>query len=304
MGLLFNRFVEVRFLKSGFVLGGRQTLTGRQVNQPPSIEFDIKHSVESSPNDAKVSFYNLSPETQRIICKEGEKVEIEAGYWPEGGTRHTGLIFRGQVRSAKSRNENGVETLTELELADGHDGISRARVRRNFGRTTHGTIVRSAVDAFGEHGIRRGIIREPSFTEARSRTVDRPARDELDDICRQHDFTWSVQDGALNIWPRDQPLRNTGYILEPETGVIGSPQFSDGGVEVQTLMLPDLRPGSTFTLRNRHVRERAPGNFCIQEMTFTGDNFGGEFGCQISARVVGANGKVRRSRERLRGNRT
>jgi hypothetical protein len=154
MGLMFNRFVEVRFVTAGKAIGGRQELVNSRIQLPPSIGFDVRHSTDSTPNDAKITIYNLSAETQKDLFREGDKIELEAGYWPVNEPRETGSIFRGQIRKAMSRNESGIETITEIECGDGDHAFAHARVRKNVGKATHKIITQVIVDEFKKAGIK------------------------------------------------------------------------------------------------------------------------------------------------------
>lgn len=320
--MLYNRLLEVHFPDAGIVIGGRQVVKNDRVIIPPSISFEAKHSSESTPNEAKVTLYNVHDDTRAKILSEGKRIEIHAGYWPANGERFAGIVFKGQIRKTLTKVDGGVEVVTEIECGDGDDAYARARVRKRT-RTppTHAAVTSEIVAAFKAHGISAGRIEVPDYTEARPRTIDRAARRELDDLCRQHDLQWSIQDGVLNVYSRDDTLSDKRLTLSPDTGLIDSPQRSEHGVDIKTLMLPDLRPGQTIRLENRYVRNPLAGQeYKIKEITFSGDNFGGEFGCQISA--IGLNDpaqkdtkgqknnrkgrkrKVKRSRERINRNRT
>jgi hypothetical protein len=354
--MLYNRFIEIRFPEKKIVkvpprkrapgtpsaldadgtiivdapkkiekllrqraIGGRAELVNNRVLLPPSISIDVNISNSSDPNDAKVTIYNLSPQTQRDLLTEGAAIEIWAGYWPGNGPEEYAQIFSGQIRKAQTRPE-GADSLTEIECGDGDDAIAHARVRKRMGETTHKEITQAILEAFKEFGVKAGRIDVPDFTESRPRTIDRSARREMDDICRQHDLQWSIQENVLNVYPRNEPLdvKEREMILSPESGVIESPQFSDDGLELKTLMLPWLRPGQTFRLENKALIEaRTPESFKIEEINFAGDNFGGEFGCSIKAKQLSAKNKdkkkasgktakrkVKRSRQRFTGLKT
>jgi hypothetical protein len=307
--MLFNRFIEVDFPDAGQIIGGRQELVGGAVNIPPAISFDVKHSSEASPNEARITIYNMHADTQAKVLQEGKRIELHAGYWPANGERYVGIIFKGQIRKTTTWVEGGTEVVTAIECGDGDDGFAHSRVRkRTKGRQTHRQTGDDIVAAFHQHGITPGRIEIPDYTEKRPRTIDRAARNELNDIARQHDLRWSIQDGVLNVTSRDHALNDRPVILSPDTGLLDSPKRSEHGVDVKTLMLPDLRPGQTFRLENPYVANPLSGEeYMILEITFAGDNFGGDFGCQIEARGLHdpaqtdkpKKRRVRRSRERI-----
>lgn len=298
--MLYNRFLAVRFKDAGMVIGGRQTYNDGQVSIPPTIEFDCSHTNQSSPNEATIKLYNVSPETQRRLFIEGKRVEVEAGYWPQDGERITDIIFKGKIREVRGRVENGTDAVSELIFGDGDDAKSR-KGRKQFARgTTHGDLVRYVGSEMAKDGIEYGQVEIPHYVEPRAITLDKPVWRFLDDICHQHDLAWSIQDGTLNIIAADKPLRDTPVVLTPLTGVIDAPEFTTDGVDLKIMMLPYLRPGYTFILRNDQVTNRAPEKYRIEEINFSGSNVGDDFGAEIKAKVVQPNGRVKKKRDRGR----
>ena len=300
MGILYNRFVEVRFLDRNRVVGGRMFYDGNAIVHPNSIEFYVNHSSESSPNSAEISILNLSSDTQRQILIEGDRVELEAGYWPQDGARTTGVIFRGQIRSVLTKKSDQTNTRVKILLGDGDYVYAHSRIRHVFQNPTHKQIVESIASQFESEGLKIGKIDVPDFTETRPRTVDRLGRRELDDIAYQHDLQWYIQDGEFNMYPRDEPLKDSAYYLSPDSGVVGSPEFTEVGVNVRTLMIPDLRPGFTFLLKNDKLNRRVSEECKIDRITFRGNNYAGQFGCEITSRFIKSGAAVR-ARERLIG---
>lgn len=294
MTLLYNRFAEVRFLDRGKSLGGRRELIGEDIRHPHSIGFNVRHTSKSEPNDAEISIVNLDPDSQRDLLEEGERIELECGYWPQGGVRSTGVIFSGRIREASTDYSAGVEHVTRIICGDGDRAFTRARVRQVFSAgATHQEIVEALVGSMAAEGVSRGTVRIPAFSETRPRSIDRVSRREFDDIAHQHDLQWSIQDGFINIYPRSEPIANTQYTLTPDTGLLGVPEFSDKGASLETLLIHDLRPGQLFKV-NSDVRERLISTCKIEDITFRGDSFDGDFGCQINARLI-EGGTVKRS---------
>lgn len=299
--MLYNRFLAVRFKGPKVVIGDRQVVNGQHVIIPPTIEFEIDHTKESTPNEAKIRFFNVHPDTQRKLFVEGQTIEVEAGYWPQDGERNTGIIFKGQIRKVESHVDNGVDVISELSFGDSDDAANTRRAKKAFPRgTTHGDLVRYLGSEMAKDGVEIGEVEVPDYVEPRAIVIDGPVWRAMEDITHQHDLQWSIQDGTLNVIAADKPLRDKPVILSPLHGVLEAPKFTSSGVEIKTLMIHYLRPGHTFILRNDQVQNRAPEKYCIDEISFTGSNVGDDFGCEIKASVVTRAGKVKRSRDRQR----
>jgi hypothetical protein len=298
--VLYNRFLLVRFKNVSEVIGGRQTYSGFTVYTQPTIEFDCTHTKKSSPNEATLRLFNVAPATQHKLFTAGAKVEIEAGYWPqdEGAEQNFGVIFKGQIREVRTYIDNGTDTVSELKLGDGDDAARVSRGRAKFPKgTSHKIIVDSLVTKLPDVVV--GKIEVPNYIEPRPFMCDKGAWRSLEDIAHQHNLNWGVQDGVVNMTAADKPLVDSGIILSPRSGVIDAPEFTHEGVEIKTLLLHYLRPGYTFILRNDDVqRLRAPEKYCIEEIRFSGSNNGDDFGCSITSKLVGNDGKIKPSRNR------
>ena len=300
MSVLFNRYLTIKFIDAGVVIGGRQEIYEGAILLPPTMDFRFRHTSDGNPNDGEITVHNMAPETQRRVLIEGARVEVEAGYWPANSSRETSNIFSGQIRPGSGTNFKHAGAETRIIIGDGDDAYAHARVRDVFDSGNHADIGAAITQSFKARGIEIGRIEIPSFTEPRPRTVDRLARRELDDICYQHDLQWSIQDGVLNVYPRDDALRKGRMILEPGTGVIGIPEFTDKGARIDIYMLPSLRPGDVFQYRNDKISSRITEDLKIETIEFGGNNARGRFGGTIEAKYLSEN-KVIRARERYIG---
>lgn len=302
--MLFNRFVLVHFLSAGKVFGGRQEFLDGRLVIPPTIEFDVSHTTDPSPNEATITIYNLSPAAQKELFVEGARIRLEAGYWPYNDKQLTGTIFEGQLRQVHTYVSDGVDVVSELSCGDSDDALNVRRARWMLpAGTTHGQIIARLAEDMAKDGVTVGTINVPDYVEPRPVTIDRPAWREIEDICHQHDLLWSVQDGVLNVYSADKPLTERTLVLTERHGVIDVPEFTHDGVAIKTLMLPELRPGHPFILQNTKVLNRAPERYRIEEVNFSGSNVGGDFGCDIKAKLLSTEGNVKRSRDRTAGRR-
>lgn len=299
--MLFNRFLTVNFLDAGKVIGGRQEFVNGHITIPPTIDIDCEHSNESTPNEATIRILNAHPDTQKALFQEGKRVEVEAGYWPQDGERYTAVIFKGKIRSVRTYFDGNVDVVSELEFGDGDDAARVRKSRRTYpSRTSQKKIVDDVVSDMVPDGVTRGIIDVLDYIEPRAITIDRPSWRVLDDIAHQHGLMWSIQDGVLNMTPADLPLKTQTIILSPQHGLLDAPTVTDDGIEIRTLMLPYLRPGMTFELRNAFKNNRAPEKYRIENVSFMGSNVGDTFGAEIKAKLILPNGKVKQKRARNR----
>lgn len=296
---LYNRVAEVTVIdqKRGAanIIGGRTVCDQGRLRHPIRVDFDVVHDLDSSPNEATIRIFNLSPESQAAISIEGSAVILKAGYWPHNGADTSEQIFVGQIRSAETIPHD-VDTITTLQCGDGDDGFAFART--NFIAGSREEAAREAATTFERYGIKVGTLEfGENIPEPGQRRSHRTTKAELDDIARTTDSQWSIQDGVFNMWSRSKPLTRGRTLINAQTGLIGAPEWNDNGATFRTLMLPFIRPGEVIALgTERNIR----GDYRVEWVNFTGSP--DRFGATIDTRHYGR--AVERSRQQFVGDET
>lgn len=241
--------------------------------------FTIKKTLKPEPNTCEVTVFNLNRERQaelEAIAPKGTKqatvgipCEIEAGY--EAGTS---LLWRGDLRTVETTDDEAGNTLTYLTSGDGEKSWKHARLHVSYGpQTSIDTSLRAIARSLGvdEGNLSKVVSRlkvagsaiwptGKVFTGAVSR--------QLMSIARSADLEVSIQDGALQFLDRGKALAGQALKLASNTGLIGSPSVDNEGiVSFRTLLIPDLRCGGAVVLDAKRVK----GNYRIIEIEASGD---------------------------------
>lgn len=300
--MMYNRFLELVFVKSGLKMGGSNLFNGYSIDRPLRIEAKVSMKAESAPNDAEITIYNMSYQTARKVLTEGEEIEIWAGYNPQGRQKFTGLVFKGKLRSAIT-NREGVDRKTVIHIGDGDKAFTHAKVKKKVAKGSTKGQVDAAADAMVEKGIKKGKIKVDDKQTGRTITFNgESAREILNDIAYTTDSVWMIIDGKLHMHKRDEVLNDSKYIITPDNGLLGSPVFSDDGVSIKTLVIHDLRPSMKIGVRSNNVgNPRINSSYKIEEINFALSTGTGEHNCSIKLKEIGADGKVKRKKERKIG---
>lgn len=228
------------------------------------IAFNVERDHKRAANNAEIAVYNLTRGNREALAKlDVVPVRIEAGYADD-----VGLIFQGDLRSARSRRE-GPDYITRVSAGDGESKIRTARISRTFARGTPvgdviGQIARSLGVSEGNLSQFRGAqLANGSRTLTRALTVSGAASDELERLCRSCGLDWSVQSGVLQIRETGRPVgTEQGPLLRADSGLIGDTETeratkTEGGVvkgrQVVSgvcLMRSDLVPGRSFRVES------------------------------------------------------
>lgn len=241
---LFDRRIAVTI--------GPEGGTGRGFDERFQIEFSVLKTIGQEQNRIDCTIYGLSEERRQEIVNGGEVIQIEAGY-AEG----TEVLAIGDITRAVVEN-NPPEIRTVIEAGDGARALRNRKVHLSFeaGASVQRVLDRIAQElALGRKAT--GVVVSGSYREGVS--FSGKAKDALDAVTRKAGVTWSIQDGDLQILPREEAAQGRGVLLSPQTGLIESPRQLDdetmgesrrsgAGYEVRSLLNPKIRPGEQLLL--------------------------------------------------------
>ncbi|GHA66315.1 hypothetical protein GCM10009007_03480 [Formosimonas limnophila] len=250
----FNRYLSIRIPELGIEVGGAQRYQGRKVVRPLKITATCSLSAESTPNDAQVTIYNLSEQSAKKIFQNDKTAEIWAGYSPEGDEENIGLMFLGKIKNITS-SVQGVDRVWVIDIGDGAQAYKGASVVDKSDKGDLEKSAKLAADAMkNQYGIETGTIKlGKKITTGKTITYNGDySRDVLDDVCLSTDSKWNITHGILNVTPKNEVVKDTGLVLTPQTGLIGYPKITDDGVEIETIVIPNVRPDMAITVQARY----------------------------------------------------
>lgn len=275
------------------------------------IAFDVRKSLQSASNKARVQVWNLAEETRGAIRERHDALEIEAGY--EGLSE---LLYAGEILHA-AHPRSGPDVVTSLECGDGAESFRSAQLAKTFRR---GERVVNVIEAAAKKltepiedepddpltwGPRpkptkpsrvslRGADADLTALEAdlaaqgistvlrRPLSVNGSAKDVLDSLGRTYRFDWSVQDGALQVVSYGRALTGEAVSLSPSSGLLGDPTPTEAGVKLVALLIPRIRPGAVLDLDSRAVK----GKFRAEHVAFVGDTHSDTWTTEVEARAL------------------
>lgn len=298
MSLLFDREIK---LVVYLATGKKYEITDLHMN------FEVLLRRDSKPNQAKIGVYNLSETTRNVFNEQHLGLEFYAGYATTGPE----MIFRGNTSNVLSQKD-GPDWLTTLYAGDGHKEFDKTYFNKTYSAGTPLiTIFTDIADVFSLplnidpilfDTLAQPIIRSITFAGKAKRAMDTLAKD--------YDLSWSVQFGTIEVIPKGAILTSdpTATLLTFDTGMIGSPEIAYEKekknrksepefkkiIKVTSLLIPSIKPNrliQVFALRTsitfgqlnetRVPSDNADGVYLVDTVTFSGDNFGGNFDARI-----------------------
>lgn len=246
------------------------------------IAFDVKKTTGAEPNKCTIKVYNLAPTTRAELEQKPLRVILHGGY--DGVLK---LLALGDLDRGWSQPESSVDVVTTLEVGDGLRAYSHARVSKAYRPPI--TLKQVISDAAKSMQFPLPPLpAEFNRTLPSGFSADGPTRDLLEKVLSPLGYTWSSQNGKLVILKGGELKPGAGFLLSPETGLIGYPEVSppdwNGKSEVKcdNLLYPELEP---------HVRGRVDttlhkSTIRLTEVNHTGDTEGSDFRTSVVGKMI------------------
>lgn len=218
------------------------------------VTFNIQNADVESPNNAVIRVYNLATDTVTLIRGQFTEVTLNAGY--ENG--NFGAIFQGTIKQFKIGRESATDTYLDIYASDGDIGYNQGVINQSIAAGATANQVGKAIAAtMSTIGSDFGslLISKQYFPALRGQVLFGMSRARLRNLASTLDASWSIQNGQVVM------IDNTGYRdgevvnINIQTGLIGQPEQTDGGIKVRTLLDPRYRIGCQVKLNNTDVNQ-------------------------------------------------
>jgi hypothetical protein len=237
-------------------------------------EFDVERQNGSTPNKANISVYNLGEQSIRTIEKPGNLVQLLAG------EDIVAQLFFGDVakRGVKTK-QNGVNKITTISAADGRRQFRESVFVRSY---PPGTVNRRIInDVIAVMGLSTGFISPslPTVTFSSGWAFAGKGRDAFTELLEPHDAIWDIQDRALNILMPGDIIPGGAVLLSAKSGLRGSPERTDKGVNFVSRLDPRIFPSRVVVLDALRLK----GDFKVTKVKHRGNSRGSVWESQGTA---------------------
>lgn len=229
------------------------------------IVFRVEQQTRQTPNIAEIYVYNTTRQTaQRFVDKEFTKVTLTAGY-----ESNPGMIFTGNIKFARFGQENPVDKRLDIFAGDGDEPYVHAVTKTTLPPgSTYRDQVNAALAPMKAFGVTEGYIAGLPLTKLNGpRVLFGNSRDILRDIAKITKTEWSIQNGALTIIPQNGTMPGSDIVLNSDTGLIGLPTQTPGGIVVRSLLNPVVSPGRIIKIDNASIQRASPDLGISGELT-------------------------------------
>lgn len=201
------------------------------------IAFEVKKTSDPTPNPARIAVWNLNRDHINLLTsRRYNRVRLFAGY------AEMRQIFVGEIIKPAVRRD-GLDFVIELECSDGDTDYRTAYTAVSLAA---GATDKDILSELGKSMPNTQLgITEISEARAlpRGRVLCGNTRDLVQGIATNQGAEWSIQDGELVMLAPGSVLPGEAVVLSEGAGMVGSPEPTDDGLQITSLLNPALRVG-------------------------------------------------------------
>ncbi len=215
------------------------------------IKFSVKRSDTMTPNVADIRVYNLEEQTALRVRKEFTRVILQAGY-----EDNFGVIFQGNIKQVIIGRESATDTFIDIVAGDGDRAYNFAVVNATIAKgSTQADQVTAAINSMAPKGVTAGQLGDlPANQLPRGKAMYGNARTYLRDAAQTTQHSWSIQDEKVTFVAKKAYLPGERVVLTSKTGMIGTPQQTNEGVNVKCLLNPNIKIATRVQIDNASIQ--------------------------------------------------
>ena len=220
-------------------------------------EFQTKPTTETAVQIGTIVVYKMNAATEKEAIEEGFQISIFGGY-EEG---QYGEIFTGDIVQIFRNRENGTDYRLEIIAIKGMISLFMNHVRSTIAAGSTPRDVVNAVAGQADKKIGVGEVSEelPAEPLPRGKVLFGTPAKYLRDICTWNDAAyWEGEDGKLTIETVEQEIpEDRLLVLTPNTGLVGTPIYTDQGIQIKMLLDPRVKLRTMIQIDNEIIQRQA-----------------------------------------------
>lgn len=173
---------------------------------------------EKEPNEADLTLWGLTADTQNLIAQTGSTIIIAAGYEDEGAF----TLFQGEIINAitvKPAEVYGLQMKIYEALIPYRASITSRTFRKGQSLKDAVALVAFDMGLGYQFSSQAGAL-----TLAKNISAAALSRDVLSSLCGPVNAEWSIQHQSIIVTAGD-PILTGAVVFTPETGLIGTPKL-------------------------------------------------------------------------------
>lgn len=211
--------------------------------------FEITKSGYAEANQSIIQIYNMNPNDENKIIKQGQRIVVEAGYV---GSQY-GKIFDGQIVQAIRSKENAVDYVLTLVAMDNDRYTAYGLINTSISANQ---TARDAVNVLINNAAvptETGTITQMDIKYPRGKVLFGMSKEYLAQIAKSANASYYSEDGKVNIISLEQEAENRIKSYGPRNGLLGVPSQNELGITCEVLLDPSVNINTFFHVDNDKI---------------------------------------------------
>ena len=241
-------------------------------NEVPTIDlsqfrvtFSTFQNDQSSPNHAIIRVFNLKYDTVAAITGEYGVVRLSAGYV----NQNYSTIFSGTIKQFHIGRINATDSYLDMYCADGDIPYIQGVV---YASIPKGSTLQQQLNNLAKSMPMLDVPTPLIDTKAplnvampRGKVQWGMSAARMDDFAKtlgtgNGGASWSIQNGRVQILDAGKYIKGLVVDINVRTGLIGTPEQTDQGIKVKTLLNSSYRVGTLVNINNGDINQTAYSN--------------------------------------------
>ena len=256
IGIQYGRRWEIRIYKPGKDENGE-----RSVDEDIAVDvsdlrciFTAKYDWNSWVAIGTLTVYNLNAVTEAGIIEEGMQISIFAGY----EQAQYGEVFTGDIIQIIRNREDGVDYKLEILAARGIHDFDWNFVRSSIAANS---APREQIEELGKKADKPIEIGEVSDQISQQKLprgkilFGKPYKYLRDIAIHNNMFFEKNSHNKVDFHGvNDEIPENMCVSVAPESGLVGTPKYTDNGIIIKTLLDPRIKPATLVKIDNSLIQ--------------------------------------------------
>ena len=270
--------------------------------EPARVVFNVAIMADGLQSLAQISVFGLGRESRGKVYEQYNRVKLSAGYLD-----NTALIFDGRIQNV-SIGRDGAETFVTMYCNSTGEEWEQSFVNRTWGgRTSAEQVIRDVAGTFGYNVELIGDFSDlPPLISGYTMQMD--SKQAMRNLSKRYGFSWGVRNFQV-IVARLDTYTSEVWDISADTGMVGSPQIRERGVDVRVKLNPRINPYDRMRLENAtseltfnnpqaayYPDTIGVGEYGIRSVTHSGDFYGDAWDTYIEGWLWGGRSSVAVSR--------
>lgn len=182
------------------------------------VDFSCVRDDEREPNEAELTIWGLTADTQNLIAQSGSTISVAAGYADEA----LFTLFQGELINAITVKPGEVYGL-QMKLYESLIPFRASITSRTFRKGD--SLKQAAILVANDMGLGCLVSKQAAaLTLAKNISAAALSRDVLTSLCNPVGARWSIQYQSIAITAGDSLLQGAA-IFDPESGLLDAPRL-------------------------------------------------------------------------------